>query len=88
MEFDFLKQHGYGVVYGADAVRAKIIELGRLSQKEKNMDTTMNTEVPVTEPQTIDELMKLLAEKPEGEAFAVTTDDEEPTEDTAKPLPM
>jgi len=35
------------------------------------------------EPQTIDELMKLLAEKPE-EHFALTTDDSEPTDETAE----
>jgi len=38
MEFDFLKQHGYGVVYGADAVRQKIIELGHLDPKERKMN--------------------------------------------------
>jgi len=52
------------------------------------MDTMTNTGIEKGEPQSIDELMKLLAEKPEGEAFAVTTDDEEPTEGTANPLPM
>jgi len=36
-EFDFLKQHGYGVVYGADAVRAKINSLGHNKNKEKQM---------------------------------------------------
>jgi len=28
-EFDFLKEHGYGVVYGMDEVLDKIREIGR-----------------------------------------------------------
>lgn len=35
-EFDFLRKHGYGVVYGAEAVKQKIIELGSVEPKGKN----------------------------------------------------
>jgi hypothetical protein len=48
---------------------------------------TIKTELdtPLTgEPQTIDDLMKLLAEKPED--FAITDDDFEPTDETAEEL--
>jgi len=30
-EFDFLKEHGFGVVYGAENVKKKIAELSRLA---------------------------------------------------------
>ena len=41
------------------------------------MDEIQNT-APIAEPQNIEDLMKLLAEKPEG--FAISEDDAEPAE--------
>ena len=52
--------------------------------KEDKMDTIQTTEAPVNEPQNIDELMKLLAEKPEQ--FALTDEDAEPTEAEEAPV--
>ena len=36
-DFDFLRDHGYGVVYGEKAVRQKIIDLAIKSPKERTM---------------------------------------------------
>lgn len=36
-EFDFLRKHGFGVVYGEKAVRQKIIDLAIKSPKERTM---------------------------------------------------
>jgi len=55
-EFDFLRNHGFGVVYGAEAVKQKIIELGHTDPtRKKNMNDTITidgteaTLVPVTD---------------------------------------
>lgn len=55
-EFDFLRQHGFGVVYGAEEVKQKIIELGHLATEGgiqepegKKMNIESTTVTPVTE---------------------------------------
>lgn len=41
-EFDFLKQHGFGVVYGAEAVHNKIKELAMSDNLTENTKTNEN----------------------------------------------
>lgn len=45
MEFDFLRQHGFGVCYGAKAVKQKIFELGHCDPIK---EITMNENTQAT----------------------------------------
>lgn len=68
-DFDFLREHGYGVVYGAEEVRRKIIELSNNEEEDKMEQTIENT---VSRPFTDEELHAILAQP-----FLVSTDTED-----------
>jgi len=69
-DFDFLRDHGYGIVYGEKAVRQKIIDLAIKSRKERTMTYEQaTTDLELVEAGVAEVAIKFDAE---GNPIAIT----------------